>query len=77
VSARDPRRDPRPGDVLRTTSDANPLTIHVRDVDYGTLEVVYQIEGVGELLRHDLDDWQQDAATDTVVRRAEDAAVQS
>lgn len=75
MTTRDPRKDPRPGDVLRVADDPYPFTIHVRGVDYGSLEVVYQIDGVGELLRHDLDDWQQDAESDEIVRRAEEATL--
>ena len=72
MTARDPRKDPRPGDVLRSGDGFGSFTIHVRGRDYGSKEVLYQEDGWGEMLRCYIDDWREDAENDVVVRRAED-----
>lgn len=61
---RDPRNDPRPGDVLRNPAGT---CFHVERIEWGT--VLYLQNGHSPLLEHSLNDWRRDAAHDEVVTR--------
>lgn len=59
---RDPRVDPRPGDVLRNPAGQEFHVLDLRDGD-----VVYQESGARELLYHPADQWIADSSQDQIV----------
>lgn len=64
MTARDPRLDPREGDV---TKNRDGVEFYVRDACRWT--VTYQEYGTGELLNCDISEWRQWAEHDTVMVR--------
>mgnify|MGYP007024806586 CR=1 FL=1 len=74
-AARDPRKNPRRGDVLESkTVLYGWTTFYIDDVDMSRREVVYRENSNPEEMRHDLDDWLKCSATDKVLHVADDGA---
>jgi len=68
MSTRDPRQDPRNGDVL---ANSDGVHFYVRDFDSSEGVVSYQQGDGGDLLRIYIEEWQFCSTGDTVIRRGE------
>ena len=68
MTTRDPRQDPRNGDVL---ANSDGVHFYVRDFDFGEDVVSYQQGDGGELLHSHVEEWRNFSADDTVIRRGE------
>lgn len=63
---RDPRKDPRPGDVVRSTRPPIYSVFYVLDRCGDT--VAYQ-EAIGELLTCTVEEWRTNSANDQIIKR--------
>lgn len=63
---RDPRTDPQPGDVLRSTSPPQYSVFYV--LDRCGDSVAYQ-EVIGEMLTCTIDEWRANSARDQIIKR--------
>lgn len=74
-AARDPRLNPRRGDVLESKTVLYGWTpFYIGNVDMSRREVVYRENSNPEEMRHDLDEWLKCSARDEVVHAADDGA---